>query len=124
MFQPIETKTAEALNSLREGSDSVRKPVVTFEEMRDAVGDDEAGHELIGQLRDELPRKGYRLITPPGTTSPLLSCVLPNAKGLLTDPLARAQVRLSVHDNYFRISPSLFNDDRDVERLIAALPRV
>jgi len=80
--------------------------------------------QLIGQLRDELPRKGYRLITPPGATSPLLSCVLPNAKGLLTDPLARAQVRLSVHDNYFRISPSVFNDDRDVERLIAALPRV
>ena len=31
---------------------------------------------------------------------------------------------MSVHDNYFRISPSVFNDDRDVERLIAALPRV
>ena len=46
------------------------------------------------------------------------------AAALLTAPLARAQVRISVHDHHFRVSPSVFNDDKDVERLLSALPRV
>ena len=79
---------------------------------------------LIGQLREGLRAKGYRIITPPGTTAPILSCVLPGAAALLSAPLARAQVRISVHDHHFRVSPSVFNDDKDVERLLSALPRV
>jgi selenocysteine lyase/cysteine desulfurase len=30
---------------------------------------------------------------------------------------------VSLHDHHLRISPSLFNDSSDVERLLAALPR-
>jgi selenocysteine lyase/cysteine desulfurase len=78
---------------------------------------------LIAHLREELPRKGYRIITPPDARAPLLSAILPNAKALLTDPLAKAQVRVSLHDNHFRVSPSVYNNQKDVERLIAALPR-
>lgn len=78
---------------------------------------------LIGELREGLRAKGYAIITPPGTTTPLLTALLPDAKARLADPLARAQVRLSLHDHHFRISPSIFNDDRDVERLLNALPR-
>ncbi|HKU07773.1 MAG TPA: aminotransferase class V-fold PLP-dependent enzyme [Bradyrhizobium sp.] len=79
---------------------------------------------LISQLREELSRKGYRIITPPGARSPLLTCLLPNASTLLTEPLAKAQVRLSLHDNHFRVSPSVYNDQGDIERLIAVLPPV
>ncbi|MFZ2996123.1 aminotransferase class V-fold PLP-dependent enzyme [Sphingobium sp.] len=78
---------------------------------------------LIGELCEGLRAKGYAIITPPGTTTPLLTALLPNARALLTDPLAKAQVRLSLHDHHFRISPSIFNDGRDVERLLNALPR-
>lgn len=79
---------------------------------------------LIAQLREELPRKGYRLITPPDARSPMLSCLVPNARALLVEPLVKAQVRLSLHDNHFRVSPSVHNDQRDIERLLAALPYV
>lgn len=79
---------------------------------------------LVAPLREELARKGYRTITPAGTSTPLLSCVLPGAKDLLSAPLVKAQVRIALHDNHFRISPSVFNDQSDIDRLIAALPRV
>lgn len=78
---------------------------------------------LIGELRAGLTAKGYTIVTPPGTTSPLLSFLLPNAKGLLTEPLARAQVRVSLHDHHVRVSPSVYNDRADIERLLGALPR-
>ncbi|MES2175406.1 MAG: aminotransferase class V-fold PLP-dependent enzyme [Pseudomonadota bacterium] len=78
---------------------------------------------LIAPLREGLTAKGYRLITPPGMQTPLLTALLPNAKTRLADPLAKAQVRLSLHDHHFRIAPSIFNDMHDVDRLLAALPR-
>ncbi|MDX3901629.1 MAG: aminotransferase class V-fold PLP-dependent enzyme [Sphingobium sp.] len=79
---------------------------------------------LLAPLREELPRRGYRLMTPPGTATPLLACALADAKGVLADPLAKARVRISLSENRFRVSPSVHNDMRDIERLIAALPRL
>jgi selenocysteine lyase/cysteine desulfurase len=78
---------------------------------------------LIGELREGLRAKGYVLITPPGTTAPLLTALLPDAKTRLAAPLAKAGVRLSLHDHHLRISPSVFNDGMDVERLLNTLPR-
>lgn len=78
---------------------------------------------LIGPLREGLTARGYRIITPPGTATPLLTALLPDAKTRLTAPLARAQVRISLHDHHFRIAPSVFNDMKDVDRLLGALPR-
>ncbi len=79
---------------------------------------------LVAILRAELPKKGYTLMTPPGTRSPLLTCALADAPKILTAPLDRAQVKISISENRFRISPSVYNDAQDVERLLAALPRV
>ena len=79
--------------------------------------------ELIGLLREGLTAKGYRLITPADARTPLLTALLPNAKERLTGPLARAQVRVSLHDHHLRIAPSVFTDMQDVERLLGALPR-
>lgn len=78
---------------------------------------------LIDPLREGLRAKGYAIITPPGTTAPLLTALLPNAKARLADPLAKAGVRVSLHDHHLRVSPSVFNDGTDVDRLLAALPR-
>lgn len=78
---------------------------------------------LIGALRDGLNARGYRIITPPGTRTPLLTALLPDARARLSEPLARARVRVSLHDHHLRISPSVFNDLGDVDRLLAALPR-
>ena len=78
---------------------------------------------LIAPLRDGLTARGYTIITPPGTQTPILTALHPQAKTRLTDPLAKAQVRISLHDHHFRIAPSVFNDSNDVDRLLAALPR-
>lgn len=78
---------------------------------------------LIAPLRDGLTAKGYRIMTPQDAGTPLLTALLPDAKKRLTDPLAKAQVRVSLHDNHLRVSPSIFNDMQDVERLLEALPR-
>nr|WP_301286931.1 aminotransferase class V-fold PLP-dependent enzyme [Sphingobium sp. OAS761] len=79
--------------------------------------------QLIGALRDGLKAKGYRIITPEGTRSSLLSALHPQAKAHLAEPFAKAGVRLSLHDHHFRIAPSVFNDMADVDRLLGALPR-
>ena len=60
--------------------------------------------ELIGLLREGLTAKGYRLITPADARTPLLTALLPNAQERLTGPLARAQVRVSLHDHHLRIA--------------------
>ncbi|MEC3912269.1 aminotransferase class V-fold PLP-dependent enzyme [Sphingobium sp. CR2-8] len=78
---------------------------------------------LIGALREGLTAKGYRIITPSDAKTPLLTTLLPDAKARLAEPLAKAQVRISLHDHHFRISPSVFNDATDVDRLLSALPR-
>lgn len=78
---------------------------------------------LVAQAREGLTAKGYRIITPSDARTPLLTALLPDAKARLADPLTRAQVRLSLHDHHVRISPSVFNDANDVDRLLAALPR-
>ena len=78
---------------------------------------------LIGALRDGLKGKGYTIITPPGTKTPLLTALLPDAKTRLAEPLAKAQLRISLHDHHFRVAPSVFNDHEDVDRLLSALPR-
>ena len=79
--------------------------------------------QLIAPLREGLRAKGYAIITPSGTTAPLLTALLPDAKARLSDSLAKAGVRVSLHDHHLRVSPSVFNDATDVERLLAALPR-
>lgn len=79
--------------------------------------------QLIAALREGLRAKGYAIITPSGTTAPLLTALLPDAKARLSDPLAKAGVRVSLHDHHLRVSPSVFNDATDIERLLAALPR-
>lgn len=78
---------------------------------------------LIAPLRDGLRAKGYRIITPDDAGTPILTALLPDARARLTGPLAKAQVRISLHDHHLRISPSVFNDMQDVDRLLAALPR-
>lgn len=79
--------------------------------------------QLVGAMREGVRHKGYRIATPEEARTPLLTVLLPDAKARLAEPLARAQVRLSLHDHHFRVSPSVFNDMTDVERLLAALPR-
>jgi selenocysteine lyase/cysteine desulfurase len=76
---------------------------------------------LCDRLRKELPALGYRIITPPDAAS---SLVVAQAKDLAATrkKLERARVQATtVGENRLRISPALYNNMRDVERLLEAL---
>jgi len=79
---------------------------------------------LMAALRKGLAERGYTIVTPPGTRTPLLTCALEGAYAKLSDPLKAAKVQITLSRNRFRVCPSVFNDGDDIERLLAALPRI
>lgn len=82
------------------------------------------GHarSLLAPLRTGLARLGYDIITPEDSRAPILTCALENARAL-APALAEAGVQISLGRNRFRVTPSVYNDMDDMERLLAALPR-
>jgi selenocysteine lyase/cysteine desulfurase len=81
------------------------------------------GQRLTERLKRELPRLGYRLVTPPEARTPIVTCVLPGARDKLKGRLDAAKVKIMLTTNRFRITPSVFNDMDDVDRLLTALGR-
>ncbi|MBO9723355.1 MAG: aminotransferase class V-fold PLP-dependent enzyme [Novosphingobium sp.] len=77
---------------------------------------------MLRRLHEALPAKGYDVVTPQDSRSPLFTCALPDAHTKLSEPLNRAGVAITLSRNRFRICPSWFNSLDDIERLIAALP--
>lgn len=75
---------------------------------------------MLSRLKAELPRLGYPLLTPEETRAPLVVFSHPNANEL-QPRLLSAGVKIALHRNRFRISPSIFNDVADVDRLLDAL---
>ncbi len=76
---------------------------------------------LVSRLKEELPKRGYPLLTPPGMKSPIVSVVAENAERL-SPALEAAHVAITTRWHHVRISVSVFNDMKDIERLLAALP--
>ncbi len=79
--------------------------------------------ELTDRLKQELPKRGYTLMTPPEARTPIVTCVLEGAREKLAAPMAAAKVRLTVSANRFRVTPSVQNGHGDIDRFLAALPR-
>lgn len=79
--------------------------------------------DLLAHVRAELPRRGYRVLTPPDAQTPLLAAQLPDARKVLGEPLKAAKVRIALSANRFRLSPSVQNDHGDIDRFLRALPR-
>ncbi|WP_342249067.1 aminotransferase class V-fold PLP-dependent enzyme [Sphingomonas sp. OTU376] len=79
---------------------------------------------LMARLRKGLADRGYTIVTPTGSRTPLLTCALEGAYAKLSDPLKAAKVQITLSRNRFRVCPSVFNDLDDIERLLAALPRI
>jgi selenocysteine lyase/cysteine desulfurase len=77
--------------------------------------------ELADQLKSELPRLGYDLATPPDARTPIVTCVLEGARDRLKGRLDAAGVKIMLAKNRFRVTPSVFNDAGDIERLLDAL---
>jgi len=75
---------------------------------------------LLRRAREGLIRLGYQPMTPEECTSPLLTFVCQDA-ARLAPRLDHANVKITLSRNRFRICPSIFNDEADIDRLIAAL---
>lgn len=77
---------------------------------------------LIARLQAEMPRLGFTPVTPPGATSGNVTFA---RQGLLQSDvpkrLAAARINVRVAANWMRISPSVYNDMGDIERLLEAL---
>jgi len=77
---------------------------------------------LLRKLRDEMPRLGFTCVTPAGSTGGIITFA---RKGLAASDvqarLDRARINIRVGENWMRVSPSVYNDMADVERLLEAL---
>ncbi|MDZ4371175.1 MAG: aminotransferase class V-fold PLP-dependent enzyme [Phenylobacterium sp.] len=78
---------------------------------------------MADAIQAELRRRGYQPLTPEGSRTPLVAFALKDARAKLADPLAKAGIRMTVTQNRFRVSLSVFNDMNDVDRLLEALPK-
>lgn len=76
---------------------------------------------LTDRLKRELPRLGYTLLTPPESQAPIVACALESAHDRLAAKLEAASIRITVSKNRFRVTPSVFNDQADIERLLGVL---
>ena len=78
--------------------------------------------ELTDRLQEELPKKGYTGITPIGNESPILSFLTPDPDTAMAN-CRKAGVHIAMRfGNKMRLSPSVYNNHDDIDRLLEALP--
>lgn len=77
---------------------------------------------MLDLLHRKLPEKGFKVATPRDCRTPLFTCILEGAYDKLSEPLAKAGIKITLMRNRFRVCPSYFNTVADIERLIDALP--
>ena len=79
---------------------------------------------LTDRLRREIPRLGYPCITPENNQSPTLSFIAKDPD-LTRSKVKRANVTVKVGEgkswHQMRISPSMYNNQEDIDRLLNAL---
>ena len=78
---------------------------------------------LMARLRDELPRRGFAPMTPPETQGPIITFAYRDAQKKLEPLLKAANIKVTLGSNRMRISPSVYNDMGDIEKLLRALPK-
>lgn len=78
---------------------------------------------LLARLRDGLLARGYRVVTPEGSRTALMTVALPDVRKRLSERLNAADIHIMLSSDRFRISPSVFNGMDDIDRLLDALPR-
>jgi len=76
---------------------------------------------MIDRLQAELPRMGFAALTPAPTTGPTVAFAYEGAAAKFGAALTAAKIKITVSDNHIRVSPSVYNDMDDIERLLAVL---
>ena len=77
---------------------------------------------LTDLLRQTLPQFGFTPMAPVSDAA-LVCFAYPNAARKLQDTLINADVGISLYENRIRVSPSVYNDLKDIERLCDVIVR-
>ena len=77
-------------------------------------------HSLVARIKREVPRLGFEPLTPAESTSPIVSFAVKNPE-VVAAKVKKANVVVKVDQHLMRISPSVYNDEKDVDRLLNAL---
>lgn len=75
---------------------------------------------MIKKLQQEMPRLGFEPLTPPESTSALITFGVKDSQ-LILERLRQRNVHVRVGRNFIRVSPSVFNDLADIDNLLEAL---
>ena len=75
---------------------------------------------MLRKLQAELPRLGFLPQTPLDSTSPIVTFAVKDGAAI-SKKLEAAKVNVRVAPHWMRISPSVYNDMADVDRLLEAL---
>jgi selenocysteine lyase/cysteine desulfurase len=77
---------------------------------------------LIARLQKELPAKGYRPVTPAANETPIVAFEVRDVEAV-QKKLRAANIAATIiaDEKRLRLSVSVFNNDEDVDRVIAAL---
>jgi selenocysteine lyase/cysteine desulfurase len=75
---------------------------------------------LLERLRREMPRLGFECVSPHGTKAALITFSVKDRKPVL-DRLLKANINVRLGEHFIRVSPSVYNDLRDIDRLLEAL---
>jgi selenocysteine lyase/cysteine desulfurase len=78
---------------------------------------------LVVPLRKELKKLGYMLMTPDDAATPHAACALENAREKLGKKMRDANIAITLSKNRFRVTTSVFNDGKDIERFLSVLGR-
>ena len=73
---------------------------------------------LAQELRSGLASQGYRLFTPEGNRSSIVTYYTPKPAAAQTEAFARAAIDVTVRPNQVRVSPALFNTRADIARFL------
>jgi selenocysteine lyase/cysteine desulfurase len=75
---------------------------------------------LLTRLQKEMPRLGFEPMTPLDSTSPIVAFAKKDT-GEASERLRRARIDIAVYPHRVRISPSVYNDQADIDKLLEAL---
>jgi len=75
---------------------------------------------LLQRLRKELPLLGFEPMTPAESTSPIVAFAVADTERFATR-LRQAKLDIAVYPHRIRISPSIYNDEGDIDRLLECL---
>ena len=73
------------------------------------------------RLQQELPRRGFEPLTPADSAGPITVFAYKGAAERFGTALRDAGIQISTYENRIRISPSVYNDMEDVEKLLRIL---